>query len=86
MGDGSFWYNGLKNNLLLSLFNCDVEQPATIMLTFNIDGMSPFNSSMQQFWPISCIMEYSSYRSESMVIAVYHGESKPPLQLYLDNL
>lgn len=40
MGSGKFWYNGIKNNLLSLLSNCDIQQPRTIKLLFNIDGMS----------------------------------------------
>lgn len=82
MGGGKFWYNGIKSNLLSALSNCNIQQPIIIKLLFNIDGMSPFNSSLYQFWPISFIVE-DMYQLQPMVVAVYYGESKPPLQLYL---
>ncbi|XP_011858724.1 PREDICTED: uncharacterized protein LOC105556248 isoform X2 [Vollenhovia emeryi] len=82
MGGGKFWYNGIRNNLLSALSNCDIQQQRTIKLLFNIDGMSPFNSSLYQFWPISFIVE-DMPQLQVMVAAVYYGESKPPLQLYL---
>lgn len=44
--------------------------------------MSPFNSSLYQFWPISFIVE-DMHELQPMVAAVYYGEKKPPLQLYL---
>jgi len=82
MGRGKFWYNGIRNNLLSALSNCDIQRPKTIKLIFNIDGMTPFNSSLYQFWPISFIIE-DIHELQPMVIAVYYGESKLLLQLYL---
>lgn len=82
MDGGKFWYNGIRNNLLSALSNCDIEQRRTIKLLFNIDGMSPFNSSLYQFWPISFIVE-DMHQLQPMVAAIYYGENKPPLQLYL---
>lgn len=82
MDGGKFWYNGIRNNLLSALSNCDIQQPRTIKLLFNIDGMSPFNSSLYQFWPILFIVE-NMHQLQPMVAAVYYGENKPPLQLYL---
>ncbi|RLU15333.1 hypothetical protein DMN91_012327 [Ooceraea biroi] len=82
MGGGKFWYNGIRKNLLLALSNCDIQQPRTIKLLFNVDGISPFNSSLYQFWPIAFIVE-DMHQLQPMVAAVYYGESKPPLQLYL---
>lgn len=55
MGTGQFWHSGIEINLLNALW--DIQQPMTISLIFNIDGMSPFNSSTYQFWPISFIIE-----------------------------
>ncbi|TGZ55782.1 Uncharacterized protein DBV15_12106 [Temnothorax longispinosus] len=82
MGGGKFWYNGIRSNLESALLNCDIQQQRTIKLLFNIDGMSPFNSSLYQFWPILFIVE-DMHQLQPMVAAVYYGESKPPLQLYL---
>lgn len=82
MGGGKFWYNGIRSNLESALLNCDIQQQRTIKLLFNIDGMSPFNSSLYQFWPILFIIE-DMHQLQPMVAAVYYGESKPPLQLYL---
>lgn len=82
MGGGKFWYNGITSNLQSALSNCNIQQPRTIKLIFNIDGMSPFNSSLYQFWPISFIVE-DMHELQPMVAAVYYGETKPPLQLYL---
>lgn len=43
----------------------------------------PFNSSLYQFWPISFIVEDMHQLMQPMIAAIYYGESKPPLQLYL---
>lgn len=82
MSGGKFWYNGIRSNLLSALSKCAIQQQRTIKLLFNIDGMSPFNSSLYQFWPISFIVA-DMHQLQPMVAAVYYGESKPPLQLYL---
>lgn len=80
MNRGKFWYNGIRSNLLSVLSNRDI-LPRTIKLLFNIDGMSPFNSSLYQFWPISFIIE-DMHELQPMIAAIYYGENKPPLQLY----
>lgn len=83
MGKGQFWYNGIKSNLLSALSDGKVQRPMTKSLLFNIDGMSPFNSSVLQFWPIVFIIDEMPHL-RPMVAAVYYGESKPPLQLLFE--
>lgn len=83
MGEGQFWYNGIKSNLLSALSNGEVQRPMTKSLIFNIDGMSSFNSSVLQFWPIVFIIDEMPYL-RPMVAAIYYGESKPPLQLFFE--
>lgn len=50
MGDGEFWYNGIKNNLMACLPK--ESQLKRMSLVFNVDGIPPFKSAPLQFWPI----------------------------------
>ncbi|CAH0555095.1 unnamed protein product, partial [Brassicogethes aeneus] len=80
MGNGEFWYNGIRKILLSRLFQ--EKNLESVSLIFNIDGLPPFNSSPLQFWPILLkIHEYPC--DQPMVVAIYCGESKPPLEEFL---
>lgn len=81
MGAGKFWYNSIKLNLLSALSVYEVCLPMTISLLFNVDGMSPFKSSLHQFWPISFIIDNMRHL-QPMVAGIFFGDGKPPLQLY----
>lgn len=64
-------------------------EPTTVSLLFNIDGISPFKSSMCEFWPILFKVEKMP-DLQPMVVAVYYGTGKPPLseffELFVDEL
>lgn len=81
MGNGSYWYYGISNNLKTIFQNTD-HFPQSISLIFNIDGLSPFNSSNAEIWPILFkIDEVKKLRPK--VVAIYYGVGKPPLKPYL---
>lgn len=80
MGSGKFWYNGIKQNLMHCISNVP-SCPETISLIINIDGMSPFNSSNPQFWPISNLVD-KLRQIAPLIAAIYYGDSKPPLFQY----
>lgn len=81
MGKGKFWYNGVKNNLIRTLSHLTENQD--ISLIFNIDGMSPFNSSSLQFWPI-LFKVHEKGEIRPMIAALYYGEEKPLLQDFFE--
>lgn len=50
MGTGQYWYYGIQTNLNQILSN--LQKDTQVSLCFNIDGISPYRSSAQEFWPI----------------------------------
>lgn len=76
MGNGQFWYNGIKN-CLGTVFS-DIDRSLTLPLVFNVDGIPPFNASTIEFWPILCRIQNMPHL-KPMVISIYCGETKPPL-------
>lgn len=85
MGNGEFWYNGLKKNLQ-NLF-MDIKESMSISLTFNIDGLPPFNSAPLEFWPILFrVKEFPSF--EPSIVAIVARRSphwKNSLKILLKN-
>ncbi|CAH1125480.1 unnamed protein product [Ceutorhynchus assimilis] len=80
MGNGQFWYNGIENCLLTKF--ADIAPPQSVCLVFNVDGLPPFRGSSIEFWPILFKIE-NMPRLQPMVVAIYCGETKPPLQKFL---
>ena len=81
IGKGKFWYNGIEKCLTDICFNQQI--PEKLSLIFNIDGMSPFNSSNLQFWPIHFLIHELRDQIYPLVAAAYYGENKPPLPCML---
>lgn len=79
MGNGEFWYNGIKN--CLNTAYSEIDKPVVLPLVFNVDGLPPFNSSPLEFWPI--LFKIENMNLKPMVVAIYCGETKPPLQEFL---
>lgn len=75
MNGGSFWYNGIKNCLLV--LNERLMEPMEIYVNFNIEGLLINKKNKKQFWPI--LMKINNMQNISpLVVAVYVGEEKPP--------
>lgn len=73
LDDGEYWHHGIEN-CLRKIFPT-LNQPKTISLTINIDGLPIFNSSSVQFWPILFnIAEMPQI--PPMVIGIYCGKAK----------
>lgn len=51
MGNGEFWYGGIKE-CLQTAFKYIQQKPAEIKLNISVDGMTTFKSSKKKFWPI----------------------------------
>ncbi|XP_036148989.1 uncharacterized protein LOC118647704 [Monomorium pharaonis] len=73
---GEFVYFGLEK-LFCEYFLPDFHSSSNIYLQFNIDGMTLFNSSSKQFWPILCKIICKSNIYSPFCVAVYSGNSKP---------
>lgn len=80
MGSGHYWYYGVSTNLKL-VFH-DLKREKSVSLIFNVDGISPYNSSPSEFWPILFQID-NMPNLKPMVAAVYYGRGKPPLEPYL---
>lgn len=81
MGCGKYWYNGLENCLREILSQMITELPSCITLSFNIDGLPIAKSTRNEFWPILGKLE--ELKVAPLVIAIYFGNTKPPLELFL---
>ncbi|XP_050092254.1 uncharacterized protein LOC126575549 [Anopheles aquasalis] len=75
MDDGKFWYNTLKCTIT-SYFYRNIKKSMSISLNINIDGMSLFNSSGKQFWPIM-VNIHEKPSMNPIPIALFFGDSKP---------
>lgn len=80
---GQYWHQGLEN-CLKSWFVGKLNQPLTIEINFNVDGLPLFNSSRYQFWPILANVHEMSY-IPTMVVGLFFGQSKPhKIEQFLD--
>lgn len=75
MGNGEFWYGGIKKCLLQSLSNAPTDD--IVKLNFNMDGLPINNSSKAEFWPILMTIA-GKPKISPMVVAIYSGTCKPP--------
>uniref|UniRef100_A0A8W7M2U2 Transposase domain-containing protein n=1 Tax=Anopheles arabiensis TaxID=7173 RepID=A0A8W7M2U2_ANOAR len=84
IGDGLFWYRGVKEGLTKHLRF--VKVPSTLSLNIFIDGLPLSKSSPTQFWPILANI-YEMPQLSPFTIAIYAGRSKPnDLDKYLKQL
>lgn len=72
---GEFVYFGLEKCLIKYLLP-DFHYSSDVFLQFNVDGMTLFNSSSKQFWPVLCKIVYKSNIYSPFCVAIY-GSSKP---------
>lgn len=70
--DGShYWHHGLIHPLKLSLNNVK-SMPDTLSLNVNVDGLTIYESSREEFWPILCNIHELKF-IEPIVIGIYCG-------------
>lgn len=81
MGNGQYWLNGIEKNICAVLQH--TENINNISLSFNVDGISPYNSSGLEFWPILFKIEEMPHL-KPMIASAYYGNGKPPLNLLLN--
>lgn len=80
MGNGKFWYKGIYCSIVPRLSEKYLFDKESIRFDVNIDGLELYSSSRQAFWPIlGCLVD----EKEPFIIAVFHGEGKPPLEPFL---
>lgn len=80
MGNGTFWYKGILSSVISRLSDKYLFNRESVQFDINIDGLELYRSSRQTFWPIlGCLVD----EKEPFIIAVYHGEGKPPLEPFL---
>jgi hypothetical protein len=83
MGDGKFFYTGIKfhlDRIFASHNYCDID---AIKLSFNVDGIPLYKSKNVSFTPILCSVK--EFAHPPFVVALHCGSSKPPLEQYLDD-
>ncbi|TGZ51553.1 hypothetical protein DBV15_12259 [Temnothorax longispinosus] len=74
LGNGQFFYKGIRKNIderLLEQYFADHQE---IIIDVNIDGLNPFESTNDCFWPIIGCFEDDP---QPFIIAVYFGKGKP---------
>ncbi|XP_071575972.1 uncharacterized protein [Temnothorax nylanderi] len=74
LGDGQFWYKGIKTNIRQLLSDEYIYQHGEIVIDINIDGIPLSKSSEKHFWPILGKFRDLKY---PFLIAVYLGSGKP---------
>lgn len=77
MGEGSFWYKGIKTNLLQRLnITYLTSNNNRIVIDVGCDGVKLFRAAYTYFWVImGCLVDSDN---EPFIIAIYRGEGKPP--------
>ncbi|CAH0551118.1 unnamed protein product [Brassicogethes aeneus] len=86
LDNGEMIYFGIENELRYILKSIQPEKRIkTFVLQFNVDGISPYNNSSLELWPILCkINNYEGIKP--FVVAVFSGRGKPlPINKYLEN-
>lgn len=73
---GSYIYIGIKN-VLQKIISSDIYSEQTIAIQLHIDGISIFNNSSIQVWPIILKVYHRNYESKPVTVALYCGDSKP---------
>lgn len=73
MGTAKYWYYGIQSNLDLVL-NSLIKNNTQLKLMFNVAGISPYNSSALECWPI--LFRASDLKHlKPMVVAAYFGKA-----------
>lgn len=65
MGNGEFWYNGIREILVARL--SEETNLESVSLIFNVDGLPPFKSSLLEFWPI--LLKMHEYPCDQPMVA-----------------
>lgn len=74
--NGSYIYIGIKN-VLQKIISPDIYKEEIISVQIHIDGISIYNNSLIQVWPIVLKVNNPNYETKPVVVALYCGDSKP---------
>lgn len=88
LSNGQFCYFGIKEKILNVIISHTVNNPSSIeriSVSINIDGISLFKSSYDEFWPI--LLHVNNFnQSNPIVVGIFAGRGKPdPIDLFLHN-
>lgn len=81
LGKGKFCYFGLKDQIIKNSRAFDYKK--TVLLDINVDGLPLYKSTTTQFWPILAYVRDSKLK-EPIVVAIYCGNDKPPVEPFLE--
>lgn len=73
--EGFYIYIGIEEALKKRIDE-NIYKEKRIRILVNIDGVSLFKSSRQQFWPILIQVFHVNYHSNPAIVAIYCGDSK----------
>lgn len=82
MGQGKFWYKGVHTSICQRLTEAYCKKHNAVVIDVGMDGVLLFKAGHDVFWPIlGCLKDGDD---EPFIIAVYHGEGKPPFDEFLE--
>ena len=87
--EGKYYYKGIYQGIAHQILRYPyLQELEKISMQFSIDGVPIYNHSKQSFWPISALIESSSYGAlrhlKPFLVALYNITGKPySLEAYL---
>jgi len=73
---GYYCYFGIIEHCLQKRINPAIYIEDAINILINIDGLSIYNNSSQQFWPILIQLLHQEYDCKPIVVAIFSEKSK----------
>ena len=73
--DGDYAHFGIRAGLEEIINSCQQQNINSLSLSFNIDGLPLFKSSVYHFWPILCMV--NEMNSNPFIVGIFYGRSKP---------
>lgn len=83
MGDGNYFYDGIKPVLKQFLTLHPQEDESNLKFDLGIDGFRPFRSSKSEFWPLN--ISFVEYPDIVFTIGCFHGVKKPDADLFISD-
>lgn len=80
--NGQFWYGGIEENLKLIIRRDQTLKDLHLLI--NIDGLPLYKSSNIQLWPILIAVKNSVHK-DPFIVALWCGEGKPNLNIFVEN-
>lgn len=88
LGDGSFYYFGISQNLnnLCIKYNVNVNSSSNFFLAVNMDGLPLSKSSNSSFWPIlGSVKSIPVLKNKVFLIGLFYGCKKPDCKEFLQD-